>query len=129
MGNIDYTGITNDQHAAINEAMDVFEFGKVLNHMKAVKWKWSIGPRDENGIRSLAEPDIYELKEALRSMLVRCFQAVNLVKEEDPDYKGPCWSSCGGFTVYAWPDNRCQAFFSVTDWWYDPEDYEPTDYE
>ena len=129
MGKIDYAGITNEQHTAINDVMDMFEFDKVLNHMKTVKWKWSIGPKDEDGIRSLAEPDIYDLKEALRSMLVRCFQAVNLVKEEDSDCKGPCWSSCGGFTVYAWPDNRCQAFFSVTDWWYEPEDYEPKDYE
>jgi hypothetical protein len=127
MGKIDYTGITNEQHTAINDVIDELEFDKIRHYMNSINWKWSIGPKDEDGIRSMAIPEIHDLKEGLRSMLVRCFQSVNLVKEEDPDYKGPCWSSCGGFTVFCWPDNRCQAFFSVTDWWHDPEDFKTED--
>jgi hypothetical protein len=123
MEKLDYTGITNEQHQAINDVMDCMEFEKILNHMRAVNWKWGLGEKDKDGIPTLMEPEIYDLKDSLRSMLVRGFHSVNLCKEEDPDYNGPCWSSCGGFTVYCWPDNRCQAFFSVTDWWYDPEDY------
>lgn len=124
MGKIDYTGITNEQHVAINEVMDEMKFDKIIHYMNSAKWKWSIGPKDEDGYRSMVIPETNDLKDTLRSMLVRCFQSVNLVKEEDTDYKGPCYSSCGGFTVYCWPDSRCQAFFSVTDWWYEPEDYE-----
>ena len=129
MTKIDYTGITNEQHAAINDVMDWMEFDKILKYMKSVNWKWAIGPKDKEGFSTLAYPEIYEIKESLRSMLVRCFKSVNRIKKDDPNYSGPCWSSCGGFTVYCWPDNRCQAFFSVTDYWHEPDNYEPTDYE
>jgi hypothetical protein len=127
MSKLDYSKITPEQRLAIDDVMDTFEFEKVERHMKAVNWGWSAPtPEDE---WNLEIPTILDLKAACRRLLINAFTAVSMVKETDPDYKGPCYSSCGGFTVYAWPDNRCQVFFSVTDWWYEPEDFEPTDYE
>jgi hypothetical protein len=127
MSKLDYSKIAPEQRLAIDDVMDTFNFEKVERHMKAVNWGWSAPtPEDE---WNLEIPTILDLKAACRRLLVNAFTAVSMVKETDPDYKGPCYSSCGGFTVYAWPDNRCQVFFSVTDWWHEPEDFEPTDYE
>lgn len=122
MTKIDYTGITTDQHAVINNIIDCFNFNKVYKHMEHVGWKWLSDEKDRYGNNIMALPDISELRQALRRLLVHAFQSVNKLKQEEPDYSGPCYSSCGGFTVYCWPNDMCQAFFSVTDWWIDPED-------
>lgn len=120
MNKLDYSKITPEQRLAIDDVMDTFEFEKVEKHMKTVNWGWSAPtPEDE---RNMEIPTILDLKAACRRLLVNAFTSVTMVKETDPDYKGPCYSSCGGFTVYAWPDNSCQAFFAVTDWWVDGED-------
>ena len=127
MNKLDYSKITPEQRLAIDEVMDEFNFEKVERHMKAVNWGWSAPtPEDE---WNLEIPDLSTIKAACRRLLVNAFTAVSMVKENDSDYKGPCYSSCGGLTVYAWPDNRCQVFFAVTDWWYEPDDFKPNDYE
>jgi hypothetical protein len=99
--------------------MDTFEFGKVEKHMKRVNWGWAKPtPEDE---WNLEIPDEYELKASLRRLLVNAYTSMTINKEADPDVSSPCWSSCGGFTVYVWPDDSCQVFFSVTDTWIDSD--------
>ena len=72
--------------------------------MKTVNWGWTAPtPEDE---WNLEVTDISQLKAACRRLLVNAFSAVTMNKEDGNDYDGPCWSSCGGFTVYAWPNNR-----------------------
>jgi hypothetical protein len=120
MNKLDYSKITPEQRLAIDDVMDTFEFEKVERHMKAVNWGWSAPtPEDE---WNLEIPTILDLKAACRRLLVNAFTSVTMNKEDGNDYDGPCYSSCGGFTVYAWPDNSCQVFFAVTDWWVDGED-------
>ena len=120
MSKLDYSKITPEQRLAIDDVMDSFEFEKVERHMKTVNWGWSAPtPEDE---WNMEIPTVLDLKAACRRLLVNAFTAVSMVKESDPDYEGPCYSSCGGFTVYAWPNNSCQVFFAVTDWWVDGED-------
>lgn len=117
MKNIDYTGITSQQHNAIAEVMDVFDFDKVEAHMQHVDWGWSAPtPEDE---WHLEVPDLDTIKYAVRKLLVRAYQSMNYCKKEDPNISAPCYSSAGGFTVYVWPNDTCQLFFSVTDWWVD----------
>lgn len=120
MAKLDYSKITPEQRLAIDEVMDEFNFEKVERHMKAVNWGWKTPtPEDEY---NLEVPDLFTIKAACRRLLVNAFTSVTMTKEDDCDYNGPCISSCGGFTVYAWPDNSCQVYFSVTDWWVDGED-------
>ena len=120
MNKLDYSKITPEQRLAIDDVMDEFDFEKVERHMKAVNWGWAAPtPEDE---WNLEVPDLSMIKAACRRLLVNSFTSVTENKEADPDYRGPCFSSCGGFTVYAWPDNSCQVFFAVTDWWVDGED-------
>lgn len=120
MNKLDYSKITPEQRLAIDDVMDEFDFEKVERHMKAVNWGWAAPtPEDE---WNLEVPDLSMIKAACRRLLVNSFTSVTENKEVDPDYRGPCFSSCGGFTVYAWPDNSCQVFFAVTDWWVDGED-------
>lgn len=119
MENIDYTGITTRQHNAINDVMDAFEFDKVEAHMNHVNWGWAAPtPEDE---WNLEVPDLDQIKQSLRKMLVRAYNNMNENKKIDPEFNSPCYSSCGGFTVYVWPDDSCQAYFSVTDWWVDTD--------
>lgn len=102
--------------------MDTFDFEKVAKHMKAVNWGWSAPtPEDE---WNLEIPHISGIKAACRRLLVNAFTSVTMNKEDGSDYNGPCFSSSGGFTVYAWPNNSCQVFFAVTECWIDGEDYE-----
>ena len=120
MSKLDYSKITPEQRLAIDDVMDEFDFEKVERHMKTVNWGWAAPtPEDE---WNLEVPDLSMIKAACRRLLVNSFTSVTENKEADPDYRGPCFSSCGGFTVYAWPDNSCQVFFAVTDWWVDGED-------
>ena len=120
MNKLDYSKITPEQRLAIDDVMDEFDFEKVAKHMQVVNWGWSAPtPEDE---WNLEVPDVSQLKAACRRLLVNTFTSVSMVKETDSDYKGPCYSSCGGFTVYAWPNNICQVFFAVSDWWVDGED-------
>lgn len=122
MGKLDYSKITPEQRLAIDEVMYEFDFEKVAKHMKAVNWGWSAPtPEDE---WNLEVPHISGIKAACRRLLVNAFTSVTMNKEDGSDYNGPCYSSSGGFTVYAWPDNRCQVFFAVTECWVDGEDYE-----
>lgn len=116
---LDYSKVTNRQRLAIDEVMDTFEFGKVEKHMKHVNWGWA-APTPENEW-NLEIPDEYELKASLRRLLVHTYTSMTINKEADPDVSSPCWSSCGGFTVYVWPDDSCQVFFSVTDIWIDSD--------
>lgn len=116
---LDYSKVTDRQRLAIDEVMDTFEFGKVEKHMKHVNWGWAKPtPEDE---WNLEIPDEYELKASLRRLLVNAYTSMTMNKEEDPNVSGPSWSSCGGFTVYVWPDDSCQVFFSVTDTWIDSD--------
>lgn len=120
MSKLDYSKITPEQRLAIDEVMDEFDFEEVERHMKTVNWGWSAPtPEDE---WNLEIPDLSTIKAACRKLLVNAFTAVTMNKEDGHDYDGPCYSSCGGFTVYAWPNNSCQVFFAVTDWWVDGED-------
>jgi hypothetical protein len=122
MGKLDYSKITPEQRLAIDDVMDTFDFEKVAKHMKAVNWGWSAPtPEDEWNIEI---PHIFGIKAACRRLLVNAFTSVTMNKEDGSDYDGPCYSSCGGFTVYAWPNNSCQVFFAVTECWIDGEDYE-----
>ena len=122
MNKLDYSKITPEQRLVIDDVMDEFDFEKVAKHMKAVNWGWSAPtPEDE---WNLEIPDISQLKAACRRLLVNAFTSVTMNKEDGHNYDGPCYSSCGGFTVYAWPNNNCQVYFAVTDWWVDGEDYE-----
>ena len=122
MGKLDYSKITPEQRLAIDEVMDTFDFEKVAKHMKAVNWGWSAPtPEDE---WNLEIPQIHEIKAACRRLLVNAFTSVTMNKEDGHNYNGPCFSSSGGFTVYAWPNNSCQVFFAVTECWVDGEDYE-----
>lgn len=118
MTHIDYTGITSRQHNAINDVMDAFEFDKVYAHMKHVNWGWASKTSDGNDY--LEVPDMDHIKHALRKMLVHVYTTMN-DRKTDSDVNGPCYSSSGGFTVYVWPDDSCQAYFSVTDWWVDSD--------
>ena len=119
MSKLDYSKITTEQQLAIDDVMDEFDFEKVAKHMQAVNWGWSAPtPEDE---WNLEIPDIPTIKAACRRLLVNTFTMVTMNKEDGHDYDGPYWSSCGGFTVYAWPNNSCQVYFSVTDWWVDGE--------
>jgi hypothetical protein len=116
---LDYSKVTDRQRLAIDEVMDTFEFDKVERHMRHVNWGWAAPtPEDE---WHLEVPDIYQLKASLRRLLVNAYTSMTMNKEADPDMNGPCWSSCGGFTVYVWPDDSCQVFFSVTDIWIDSD--------
>lgn len=116
---LDYSKVTDRQRLMIDEVMDSFEFNKVERHMKQVQWGWAKPtPEDE---WNLEIPDEYELKASLRRLLVNACTAMTMNKEEDPNVSGPCYSSCGGFTVYVWPDDSSQVFFSVTDWWVDSD--------
>lgn len=119
MGKIDYTGITTRQHNAINDVMDAFEFDKVEAHMQAVNWQWSTPTKDDEW--HMEVPDLDRIKRSLRKMLVRVYNTMNENKRLNPDFDSPCYSSCGGFTVYVWPDDTCQAYFSVAEWWIDSE--------
>lgn len=117
---LDYSKVTNRQRQAIDEVMDTFEFDKVERHMKHVNWGWAT-PTPENEW-NLEVPDIHRIKASLRKMLVDCYTRMTLWKEQDGEnVHGPCWSSCGGFTVYVWPDDSCQTFFSVTEDWIDSD--------
>ena len=116
---LDYSKVTDRQRLAIDEVMDTFEFDKVERHMKHVNWGWAAPtPEDE---WNLEIPDIFQIKSSLRRLLVNVCTSMTMNKEADPDVSSPCWSSCGGFTVYVWPDDSCQVFFSVTDIWIDSD--------
>lgn len=119
MGYIDYTGITSRQHNAINDIMDSFDFDKVEAHMKHTNWGWSTPTPDDEW--NLEVPDLDRIKKALRKMLVRVYTNMNNNKKEDSNFDSPCYSSCGGFTVYVWPDDACQVYFSVTECWVDAD--------
>lgn len=119
MGYIDYTGITSRQHNAINDVMDAFEFDKVEAHMQHVNWRWTSPTPDNEWYTEI--PDLDRIKQALRKMLVRAYTGMNKIKKINPNTESPCYSSCGGFTVYVWPDDSCQAYFSVEEWWIDAD--------
>lgn len=109
--------LTQKQLAAIFDVMDAFEFDKVERHMHQVNWTWHM-PDEEDEAR-LRIPTQSELREALRSMLIRAYDGMNMWRAEDQNVQAPYMSSCGGFTVYVWPNDACQVYFSVTDWWVD----------
>jgi hypothetical protein len=103
----------------IDDVMDSFEFHKVERHMQQVQWGWA-KPTTENKW-NLEIPDVFELKAALRKLLVNVCTSMTMEKESNPDVSSPHFTSCGGFTVYVWPDDTAQVFFSVTDWWVDSD--------
>jgi hypothetical protein len=116
---LDYSKVTDRQRLMIDDVMDSFEFNKVERHMHQVQWGWAKPtPEDE---WNLEIPDEHELKASLRRLLVNACTSMTMNKEEDPNVSGPCFCSCGGFTVYVWPDDSAQVFFSVTDWWVDSD--------
>lgn len=109
-----YKSITPQQWAVIIETMDNFDFDKVESHMNAVNWRWSL----ETEYRV---PNQTEIRAALRSMLIRAYDTLNLEKQCGGISDAPHYCSCGGFTVYVWPNDMCQVFFSVTDLFIDDE--------
>ena len=108
--------LTPKQWASINEVLDVFDFDKVEDHMQQVNWIWYRSDDEEERV-----PTQSEIRAALRNMLIRAYDGMNMWKKEEPDLQSPYWTSCGGFTVYVWPNDTCQAYFSVTDWWIDED--------
>ena len=119
MSKLDYSKITPEQRLVIEEVMDEFDFESVERHMKAVNWGWATPTSEDEW--NLEVPNISQLKAACRRLLVDAFTAVTMNKEDEHGYDGPCFSSSGGFTVYAWPNNSCHVYFAVTDWWVDGE--------
>lgn len=106
--------LTPKQWAAIIDTMDAFEFDKVERHMHQVNWTWHM-PEDADEAR-LRIPTQSELRKTLRSMLIRAYDTMNESMKME-HVEAPYMSSCGGFTVYVWPNDTCQVYFSVTDWW------------
>lgn len=119
MGKLDYSKVTDRQRLAIDDVMDTFEFHKVERHMIQTNWGWAT-PTPDNEY-NLEVPDEYRIRAALRKMLVDCYTRMTICKESEDNVQYPCWSSCGGFTVYVWPDDSCQVFFSVTEMWVDED--------
>ena len=116
---LDYSKVTNRQRLAIDDIMDSFEFHKVERHMVQTQWEWATPtPEDE---WNMEIPDEYRLRAELRRLLVSAYSRMTELKEEDPDYDSPCYTSCGGFTVYVWPDDSSQVYFAVTDMWTDSD--------
>ena len=114
--------LTLKQLHAIFDVMDSFEFDKVQNHMIDTEWCWH--RTEVDGTDVLRVPTQSELREALRSMLIRAYDGMNMWRAEDPNIQAPYMTSCGGFTVYVWPNDACQVYFSVTDWWVDEDTIE-----
>lgn len=107
MAKIDYTQISNQQKLIIDEVIDTFEFEKVHEHMINTNWKWATGSYDQYEV-----PSIISLKHHLRSMIVNAYTKIG----QHPELKeAPYMVSCGGFTVFVWPNDECQIFFSVTE--------------
>jgi hypothetical protein len=113
-----YKSITPRQWAAIIETLDCFEFDKVEAYMQNVNWCWTM--TNSYGEEEDRIPNQSELRAALRSLLIRSYDSMNLNKDNN-DYPGPYFASCGGFTVYVFDDDSCRSYFSVTDWNIDNE--------
>ena len=114
--------LTPKQWAVIIDTMDAFDFDKVQTYMNDIEWCWH--RTEVDGTDVMRVPTQSELREALRSMLIRAYEGMNLWLAEDPTVQAPYMTSCGGFTVYVWPNNSCQVYFSVTDWWVDEDTIE-----
>ena len=118
---IDYTGITQIQHAMIDDVMDNMDFNKIEKYMKNVKWGWSAPTPDDEW--NLEIPDQPTIRQHLREQLVHCYRNLNKMKESDPDYDSCCYSSCGGFTTYVWANDDCQVFFAIEECMFESDCY------
>ena len=112
--------LTPKQWAVIIDTMDAFDFDKVEAHMKHTGWTWRM-PDNEDNEDTCRRPTQSELRAALRDMLIRAYDGMNSWLAEDASVQATYMLSCGGFTVYVWPNNSCQVYFSVTDWWVDAD--------
>ena len=116
---IDYTGITQVQHAMLDDVMDNMDFQKIHEYMKRVKWGWSAPTPDNEW--NLEVPDVQTIKHHLREQIVNCYQGLNKIKEQDPDYDGCYFSSCGGFSTYVWANDDCHVMFSIEECMFESE--------
>ena len=116
---LDYSKVTDRQRLMIDDVMDSFEFYKVERHMQQVQWGWAKPTPEDKW--NLEIPDEIDLRAALRRLLVNTCTSMTMNKEADPNVSSPCYTSCGGFTVYVWPDDSAHVLFSVTDWWVDSD--------
>lgn len=116
---MDLSGLTVAQHEAIADIIDEFDFEAVREYMKDKNWGWKT--EDDDGNEFYEIPNTSKLISGLRRLLVNAFNNLNECIKTDPNYNGCCYSSSGGFTVYCWYDNRCQAYFSISEWWHDSE--------
>ncbi len=116
---LDYSKVTDRQRLSIDDVMDSFDFEKVYQHMVNTNWGW--GKHNSNDTMNLEVPDIFEIKSALRKMLVDAFTKMTILKEDNPNVEYPIFQSCGGFAVYVYPNDTCEVYFYVTSWW--TEDY------
>ena len=112
---LDYSKVTDRQRVSIDDVMDSFDFEKVHQHMINTNWGWA--KPNSNDPMNLEVPDVFELKSALRKMLVDTFNRMTLLKEENPNIEYPISQSCGGFVVYVYPDDTCEVYFYATSWW------------
>ena len=112
----DFETITPIQLAIICDTLDEFDFDKVEAYMDDINWCWR--SHDEEGNEIMRVPNQTELRAALRKMLLRSYACMNESMKME-HIEAPVYSSCGGFTVYVWPDDTCQVYFSVTDHWVD----------
>ena len=116
---LDYSKVTDRQRVSIDEVMDTFDFEKVHQYMIYANWGWA--KPNSNDPMNLEVPDVFEIKSALRKMLVDTFSRMTLLKEENPNIEYPINSSCGGFAAYIYPNDTCEVYFYVTSCW--TEDY------
>lgn len=115
---VDFESLTPIQLAIIADTLDVFNFDKVEAYMNDINWYWNT--LDEEGNEIMKVPNQTELRAALRRLIINAYNAMNESMKME-HIEAPTYSSCGGFTVYVWPNDTCQVYFSVTDHWVDEE--------
>jgi hypothetical protein len=101
--------ITNQDHNAVWEILENFNFDKVLQVMQALNWTW----HTESGEYEV--PDLQLLRTEARRLLLRAVEWVR-----DPDRSNAFCLGVGGFEVQAELDENEQVWvslkFIVTDW-------------
>ena len=115
MEDIDYTGLTAEQINIINTIINDFDFKSVKQYMNNTNWKWSIRTNPNSFDYAYYNPTINDIKHKLTEYLIDGFKENNKSNNNET----PIFISAGGFSVYVWPNNECQVYFSVTDYFYE----------
>lgn len=115
MNDIDYIGLTTEQINIINTIINDFDFKSVKQHMDDTHWQWSIRTNTNSFDYIYYNPTINDIKHKLTEYLVEVFKLNNTSEDKTI----PVYVSSGGFTIYVWPNNECQVYFSVTDYFYE----------